>query len=163
MLEKIGRCSVAGVACWLLLAAGAHAQSGTVTAGSYSATSTSEDIAESCARLSVSAEGELKADCNAADANGDVSAGETSLTLTDHLGCLKESFGTYSVYGMGWGSGDPDFVLEKWSVATTVTGGGYTVSAECRRGAFEMYAATSVSLSDTTSGLKNDAGELEKR
>ena len=64
---------------------------------------------------------------------------------------------------MGWGSGDPDFTLAAWSVATTVTGGGYTVSAECRKGVFEMYASTPVSLSDTTSGLKNDAGELEKR
>ena len=159
---------LAAVATALILTT-APALATSITTNDYSATSVSEDIAESCKGVSISTTGNtnptVSAACNKKDSNGDVVTNSTTLNLGSHIWCSgKGVIGTFT-----WGQPPANTIARwypvSWAVELDSTGDNYTVTAKCAD-SLKIKPTTAkqeLDLGDTTNGLKNDSGSLAKR
>ena len=133
-----------------------------VSTNLYSATSTSEDVAESCTNVTIaSSTGVVSASCNK-DTDGTVGVNSTTIDLDDVLYCLVNTDPDYPVV-LAWGTTTSHYTPADWSVSVSSNGYDYHAFATCKRGGDTNEPQSGVSISDTVKGLKNDDGELEGR
>ena len=168
---KRGAATAAVLAGLMLGAAGALAQSTggptSRTTNTYDASSTSDDIRISCKELDIAAlpsvtpTATLSAMCNKADSNGDVSAVSTTIDMLDYAGCQAVGRG----YRVGWGSSAANVTLVNPIVLLTSTGNSYVFGGRCADSDGTLYGTqhTGMDIGETTGGLENDGGSLDKR
>ena len=130
--------------------------SATVTTNIYSASSTSDDIANSCKDLSVVWNtGVLSAKCNYAKNDGTVTARTTSYDLDDAIWCPEPSDGSWPV--PAWGSGTSSYHVGVWQMHVSSDGKNYHVSGACSDTTADYPdERPELDVGDTTDGLKND-------
>ena len=151
----------------LMLAATA-AQAGSVTSNKYWANSVSQDIADSCKEVSInSSTGVLSAKCNQQQAGGDyINLKDTSLDLDTVMYC-KCSNNVVNQATIVWGSSSTNtcapynWYTTGWKVNTSSNGNDYTVEVKCKY--YSLESTHWRDVGDTTNGLKNSTGDLEKR
>ena len=153
-------CRTAIVAVFVALTVGTTGALGTTkTTNSYSATSTSEDIRASCKELSVDSQAKLSAKCNKADSGGRVSAVSTTIDMPTYANCRKSGRG----YRVNWGVAAPNVTLVDSHILLTSTGKTYIFGGYCVDGNGEKMGPSGIDIGETSGGLKNDAGSLDKR
>ena len=131
----------------------------TVTTSGYDQDSTSEDIAVSCRALQIgSSNGVLSGECNKTS-SGAVSPDSTSIDLDDVIYCVMATSGP----ALAWGTTSYDGSIAGWSVSTDSVGDDYVVSGKCAMTGADTTPTTYLDIGDTTNGLKNSDGDLEKR
>ena len=137
----------------------------TVTTTQYSATSTAEDIAESCKELDayVPSGGDvgIRARCNLLY-QGNMVLTLTTRNVSNEVYCKP---GTDGVLALAWGPGaDKGGYLRNPDVVLDSTGDDYLLEADCEAwGTNTSTDDATIDLGDTTSGYKNSGGALAKR
>ena len=154
----------------LALMLGATAvQANSVTSNKYWGNSVSQDIADSCKEVSIgSSTGVLSAKCNQQQAGGDyINMKDTSIDLDTVMYC-KCSNNNSLAPAIVWGSSSTNtctpvtYNTSDWKVSTSSTGEDYIVEVQCRRSP-GVGPKHKIDVGDTTNGLKNSTGDLEKR
>ena len=135
------------------------------TTNTYDSGSTSDNIALSCKDLSITASGtnagKLSATCNKSS-GGSVVGNSTSINMDDLVYCHVFATGPVIYFGTTTYAGS----ISGWSVSTSSSGKKYNMGGTCNMD--DGSSGTSVlDISETgtsaSSGLKNNAGKLEKR
>ena len=138
----------------------AAASAAPVTTSHYSALSTSGDISLSCCDLQVSANGTLSAKCNKLS-DGQTVAADTPIDMTDHTDCTGDATNGDN---LAWAtSATFSGNVVNPAVSLTSKGTDDVASGQCQPTGGTASPASTLDLSDTTSGLENDAGGLTKR
>ena len=132
----------------------------TVTSNRYDALSTSSDIARSCRELSIAATGVLSAKCNKSS-SGSVELHDTTIDMSDNTDCTGNATDGYSLAWATSASFDGNVINA--SVSLSSTGNDYIASGQCKPTGEDASPASTLDLSDTTNGLENDSGSLDKR
>ena len=132
-----------------------------VTTNVYDDSSTDADMAISCEMMKIgSTSGELDGRCNVS-IDGVISYHGTEIDLDDVLYCKSNTGGGPT---LDWGSASTHtWTISSWSVSVSSDGANYIVKATCQIGGSATTNVSTIDVGDTTSGLKNVSGELEKR
>ena len=160
MIQRI--VSAAVLAGLMLGASGALAQTTTTkTTNTYDAESTSDDIRVSCKELSVDSQATLSAKCNKSGSTGGVVAVSTTIDMLDYANCLNKGRG----YRVGWGSGPTSITLVDPIILLTSNGQSYVFGGRCQLADGTLFSNnhSGMDIGETTNGLENDAGSLDKR
>lgn len=157
------------IAALFLIAVGGAASATTITTNSYWYRSTSGDIAESCKEFKIaSGTGVIEARCNSATSDDHISAIGTEYDADNAIYCPEKSDGTRPDIAWGTQSSTDGHLPETWQLARSTNGNDYLISAVCTpTGSSTNSTSTggrsTLDLGDTTNGLRNSSGKLEKR
>ena len=149
----------------LLFSVEAAAQLNTVTTNEYYNRSTSGDIAESCELFWVAGgTGVISAECNSASSDDHISSIGTTYDADDAIYCPENLQGGQTVIAWGSQSSSDVYVPKTWQISLSSDGKNYIISGVCdHTGSGTTQDRSKLDLGDTSSGLKNNNGALQKR
>ena len=147
----------------LVVCSTAHAT--TYTTNKYYARSSNADIADSCKSFWVaSGTGVISAECNSATSDDHISAISTTYDIDNAVYCPEKLDGTQTVIAWGTQSSSDVYVPKTWQIGLSTNGSDYILSAVCdHTGSGTTQDRSKLDLGDTTNGLKNNSGALQKR
>ena len=142
----------------LALLAPAPAGAASVTTNTYSASSTSDDIAYSCQNVEISSALVVSANCNTSTGTN-----STTLDISSHVTCMTTTFNSQTIHVVIWGTETWDGTISNPVIQLDSTGKIYDFAATCLPTGSTTSVRSVTAIDDTSIGLKNDSGDLAKR